>query len=66
MAYDVTKQTTVGQLKALAEATKQELDKKQDAETATGGNVATDEEVNEMLAEVFGSTTTENGTEEQG
>lgn len=56
MAYDVTKQATVGHLKLLAEATKQELDQKQDKGTASEANIATDDEVAEMLNEIFGTT----------
>lgn len=53
MAYDITKLTTLGQLKTLADATKTELDKKAPI-GSMNVEVATDEEFAEMMSEIFG------------
>ena len=62
MAYDTEKLVKLKHLQAMAQATKEELDRKVDAGGTVSGDVATDEEVAEMLGEIFGAAEEEPAT----
>ena len=66
MAWSTTAHVTTGQLKTALERVKTEYEAADEALTleATSGDAATDDEVAEMLEEVFGTTSDDTTTDD--